>query len=150
LTFKGAASSPPETQAALGFIINVKESPLKALVIDDSRAMRTIIGQILKSIGYEVMDAGNGREGLQRINELGPPHLILVDWNMPEMNGIDFVRALRSDRKYDDVRVMMVTTETEMKRMAEALEHGANEYVMKPFTRDVILQKLEQMQSASV
>jgi len=123
---------------------------LKALVIDDSRAMRTIIGQILKSIGYEVVDAGNGREGLQRINELGPPHLILVDWNMPEMNGIDFVRALRSNRKYDDVRVMMVTTETEMKRMAEALEHGANEYVMKPFTRDVILQKLEQMQSASV
>ena len=123
---------------------------MKALVIDDSRAMRTIIGQILKSIGYEVVDAGNGREGLQRINELGPPHLILVDWNMPEMNGIDFVRALRSDRKYDDVRIMMVTTETEMNRMAEALEQGANEYVMKPFTRDVILQKLEQMQSASV
>ena len=123
---------------------------MKALVIDDSRAMRTIIGQILKSIGYEVADAGNGREGLQRVSEVGPLNLILVDWNMPEMNGIEFVRALRSDRKYDDVRVMMVTTETEMKRMAEALEQGANEYVMKPFTRDVILQKLEQMQSASV
>jgi two-component system, chemotaxis family, chemotaxis protein CheY len=128
----------------------VKESPLKALVIDDSRAMRTIIGQILRSIGYEVADASNGREGLQRVSEVGPLNLILVDWNMPEMNGIDFVRALRSDRKNDDVRVMMVTTETEMRRMAEALEQGANEYVMKPFTRDVILQKLEQMQSASV
>jgi two-component system chemotaxis response regulator CheY len=128
----------------------VKESPLKALVIDDSRAMRTIIGQILRSLGYEVADASNGREGLQRISEIGPLNLILVDWNMPEMNGIDFIRALRSDRKNDDVRVMMVTTETEMKRMAEALEQGANEYVMKPFTRDVILQKLEQMQSASV
>ena len=123
---------------------------MKALVIDDSRAMRTIIGQILRSIGYEVADASNGREGLQRISEIGPLNLILVDWNMPEMNGIDFVRALRSDRKNDDVRVMMVTTETEMKRMAEALEQGVNEYVMKPFTRDVILQKLEQMQSASV
>ena len=123
---------------------------MKALVIDDSRAMRTIIGQILRSIGYEVADASNGREGLQRVSEVGPLNLILVDWNMPEMNGIDFVRALRSDRKNDDVRVMMVTTETEMKRMAEALEQGANEYVMKPFTRDVILQKLEQMQSASV
>ncbi|MGC1723489.1 MAG: response regulator [Isosphaeraceae bacterium] len=123
---------------------------MKALVIDDSRAMRTIIGQILRSIGYEVADASNGREGLQRVSEVGPLNLILVDWNMPEMNGIDFVRALRSDRKNDDVRVMMVTTETEMKRMAEALEQGVNEYVMKPFTRDVILQKLEQMQSASV
>ena len=123
---------------------------MKALVIDDSRAMRTIIGQILRSIGYEVVDASNGREGLQRVSEVGPLNLILVDWNMPEMNGIDFVRALRSDRKNDDVRVMMVTTETEMKRMAEALEQRANEYVMKPFTRDVILQKLEQMQSASV
>jgi len=127
-----------------------KESPLKALVIDDSRAMRTIIGQILKSIGYEVADANNGREGLQRVSEVGPLSLILVDWNMPEMNGLEFVRALRSDRKYDAVRVMMVTTETEMTRMVEALEQGANEYVMKPFTRDVILQKLEQMQSASV
>ena len=123
---------------------------MKALVIDDSRAMRTIIGQILKSIGYEVVDAGNGREGLQRVNELGPLHLILVDWNMPEMNGLDFVRTLRSRREYDQVRVMMVTTETEMTRMAEALQQGANEYVMKPFTRDVILQKLEQMESASV
>ncbi len=123
---------------------------MKALVIDDSRAMRTIIGQILRSIGYEVADASNGREGLQRVSEVGPLSLILVDWNMPEMNGIDFVRALRSDRKNDDVRVMMVTTETEMKRMTEALQQGANEYVMKPFTRDVILQKLEQMQSASV
>jgi len=111
--------------------------------------MRTIIGQILRSIGYEVVDASNGREGLQRVSEVGPLSLILVDWYMPEMNGIDFVRALRSDRKNDDVRVMMVTTETEMKRIAEALEEGVNEYVLKPFTRDVILQKLEQMQSAS-
>ncbi len=108
--------------------------------------MRTIISQILKSLGYEVTDAGNGREGLQRVKELGPPHLILVDWNMPEMNGLDFVRALRSNREYDQVRVMMVTTETEMKRMSEALEQGANEYVMKPFTKDVIIQKLEQME----
>ena len=123
---------------------------MKALVIDDSRAMRTIIGQILKSIGYEVVDAGNGREGLKRVSEVGTLNLILVDWNMPEMNGLEFIRALRSDHKYDDIRVMMVTTETEMSRMSEALEQGANEYVMKPFTRDVILQKLEQMQSASV
>ncbi len=123
---------------------------MKALVIDDSRAMRTIIGQILRSLGYEVADAGNGREGLERVRSQGPPDLILVDWNMPEMNGLEFVRNLRSQREYDHVRVMMVTTETEMKRMSEALDQGVNEYVMKPFTRDVILQKLEQMESANV
>jgi two-component system chemotaxis response regulator CheY len=130
--------------------MNPKESPLKALVIDDSRAMRTIIGQILKSVGYEVADASNGREGLQRASEVGPINLILVDWNMPEMNGLEFVRALRSNHAYDEIQVMMVTTETEMTRMSEALQQGANEYVMKPFTRDVILQKLEQMQSTTV
>lgn len=112
--------------------------------------MRTIIGQILKSIGYEVVDASNGREGLQRVTEIGRPDLILVDWNLPEMNGLDFVRAVRSQAEYDSVRVMMVTTETEMTRMAEALRQGANEYIMKPFTKDVILQKLEQMECSIV
>ena len=145
-----SARFPRIELADLELILAAKELVLKALVIDDSRAMRTIIGQILKSIGYEVLDAGNGREGLERVQEHGAPHLILVDWNMPVMNGLEFVRALRTHREYDQVRVMMVTTETEMTRMAEALQQGANEYVMKPFTKDVILQKLEQMESVNI
>jgi two-component system chemotaxis response regulator CheY len=143
LTFKGAASSPPETQAALGFIVTVKESPLKALVIDDSRAMRTIIGQILKSIGYEVADAGNGREGLQRVSEVGPLNLILVDWNMPEMNGLDFVKSVRLDASFADLPLMMVTTENEMSQVVIALSAGANEYLMKPFTKEMLIEKLD-------
>jgi two-component system chemotaxis response regulator CheY len=121
---------------------------VKALVIDDSRAMRSIIGQILKGIGFEIAEASNGREGLERLRADAPPKLVLVDWNMPEMNGLEFVKAMRRRPEFNDTRIMMVTTETEMKRMADALEQGADEYVMKPFTKDAILQKLEQLQIA--
>ena len=119
---------------------------MKALVIDDSRAMRCIIGQILKSLGFEILEASNGQEGLQRLDGGDHPKLVMVDWNMPVMDGLAFVRAMRSRQEFNEIRIMMVTTETEMTRMSEALAQGADEYVMKPFTRDVILQKLEQMQ----
>lgn len=116
---------------------------MRALVIDDSRATRTILKQILKEIGFEVSEAGHGREALERLKEIGAPDLALVDWNMPEMDGFEFVRAVRADHAYDSMRLMMVTTETEMEQVAKALEAGANEYVMKPFTKDVILEKLD-------
>lgn len=118
---------------------------MKALVIDDSRAMRSIVGNILKSLGFEVCDAGHGLEGLERLQAVPGIELALVDWNMPEMNGLEFVSAVRERREFDGVRLVMVTTETDAGRMAEALSRGADEYVMKPFTRDVILQKLEQL-----
>jgi len=97
----------------------------------------------LKEIGFEVSEAGHGREALERLKEIGTPDLALVDWNMPEMDGFEFVRAVRADHAYDSMRLMMVTTETEMEQVAKALEAGANEYVMKPFTKDVILEKLD-------
>jgi len=118
---------------------------VRALVIDDSRAMRSILGQILKGMGFEVADAVNGREGLARLKEIGPPDVILVDWNMPVMNGYEFLCAVRADPVYNDSRLMMVTTETEMEQMIKALSAGANEYVMKPFTKEVIREKLELM-----
>lgn len=68
--------------------------------------------------------------------------VILVDWNMPEMNGLEFVQAIRTNPKYSEIPLMMVTTETEIEQMYKALEAGANEYVMKPFTDDVIADKL--------
>jgi two-component system chemotaxis response regulator CheY len=102
-----------------------------------------ILGQILKEIGFEVSEAGHGREALERLKQLGKPALALVDWNMPEMNGLEFVRAVRAEPDYDDLCLMMVTTETEMPQVVVALEAGANEYVMKPFTKAIILQKLQ-------
>jgi two-component system chemotaxis response regulator CheY len=115
---------------------------MRALVIDDSRAMRAILGRILKDLGFEVTEAGHGREGLERLQQTGKLDLALVDWNMPEMNGLEFVQAVRADHTYDGMQLMMVTTESEAGAMVNALEAGANEYVMKPFTKDVIVEKL--------
>ncbi|MBI3410971.1 MAG: response regulator [Planctomycetes bacterium] len=115
---------------------------MRALVIDDSRAMRSILGKIMGELRYEVVEAVNGRHGLERLREIGKPDLVLVDWNMPEMNGLDFIRAVRADRAFQDLVIMMVTTETEMAQVAKALEAGATEYLMKPFTKDTIIEKL--------
>jgi len=115
---------------------------MRALVIDDSRTVRIIIRQALAEAGLEVVEAANGREGLDRLRAHDDVELILVDWNMPEMNGLEFVRAVRARREYDAVRIMMVTTETEQEQVTRALEAGANEYLMKPFTKEVLIAKL--------
>lgn len=115
---------------------------MRALVIDDSRAIRLILGQILKALKIEVIEAGHGLEALEKLKESGPLDLALVDWNMPEMNGYEFVCEVRKDDQYKDMKLMMVTTETEMSQVIKALEAGANEYVMKPFTKDMIVEKL--------
>ena len=116
---------------------------MRALVVDDSRAIRSIIGKTVKELGFELFEAGHGREALDRLAEVGKVDLILVDWNMPEMNGFDFLVAARGNPAWQDTVIMMVTTETEMSQMQRALEAGANEYVMKPFTKDVLREKLQ-------
>jgi two-component system, chemotaxis family, chemotaxis protein CheY len=116
---------------------------VRALVIDDSKAMRCLLCRMLQGLGFEVLEAGNGREGLERLAENGTIDLALVDWNMPEMNGLDFIRRVRAEQSYDGVLLMMVTTETEKENVVRALVAGANEYVMKPFTQEVILEKLQ-------
>jgi len=115
---------------------------MRALVIDDSRAIRAIIGGILREIGISVISAGNGQEGLEQLERNPDVDLVLVDWNMPVMNGLDFILAVRRQRAYDALRIMMVTTETEHEQVLRALDAGANEYVMKPFTKDVLVAKL--------
>ena len=118
----------------------------KAMVIDDSRAIRMILTNTLAELGYEVCQAANGREGLALAErESGALSLILVDWNMPEMNGLDFIKCLRADSRFSSVPLMMVTTETEIQQVTVALEAGANEYVMKPFTKEIIADKLRLM-----
>lgn len=115
---------------------------MRALIIDDSKAMRSILGRMLRGLDFEVVEAANGREALEQLQVRGKFDIALVDWNMPEMNGFEFIRAVRADQMYDGVLLMMVTTETEMGNVVRALAAGANEYVMKPFTQDVILEKL--------
>ena len=116
---------------------------LQALVIDDSRAMRLILGRMLRELGLEVTEATDGRDGLSRLEAGLAPSLILVDWNMPEMTGIDFVDAVRKPPYQSSAKVVMVTTETEVPQVRRALEAGADEYVMKPFTRESIFEKLQ-------
>ena len=115
---------------------------MRVLVIDDSRAVRMIIGSILGELGMDVVEADDGRQALAMLEENPDVELMLVDWNMPQMNGFDFIRAVRSQHAYDGVRIMMVTTETEGAQVARALEAGANEYLMKPFTKEVLVAKL--------
>lgn len=116
---------------------------MHALIVDDSRAMRRILRQIVEPLGFEIAEAGHGLEGLQRLDEQPDTELALVDWNMPEMNGLEFVKAVRANSVYERMKICMVTTETEPAKMARALMAGVDEFVMKPFTKEILLDKLQ-------
>lgn len=115
---------------------------MRALIVDDSRAMRTILKRMLAELGHDSVEAAHGAEALARLQEVGPLDVALVDWNMPEMNGFEFVKAVRSDNRYGAMPLVMVTTESDQKDVLAALEAGANEYVMKPFSKEVMQEKL--------
>ena len=116
---------------------------MRALLVDDSRAIRSVLARILGGLGYETSEAGNGQEALERIRQQGAFDVALVDINMPVMNGIDFVTSVKADRENAGMRIVMVSSETAGTIISRALLAGADEYVMKPFTRDVIVQKVE-------
>ncbi len=117
---------------------------MKIITIDDSSTMRRIIKNTLKRIGYgdEILEAGDGKEALEVLgnNEVD---LIITDWNMPVMDGLTFVKNIRSDSKYDDTPIIMVTTEAAKEDIITALKAGVNNYVVKPFTPDVLKDKIE-------
>jgi two-component system chemotaxis response regulator CheY len=115
-----------------------------AMVIDDSRAMRMILVRIVTNLGFEVVEAANGQEAVDYLhaNPDTTPELAMIDWNMPEMNGLDFVTLVRSEPRLRQMTLMMVTTESEQSQIVRALAAGAHEYVIKPFTPDAIFDKL--------
>lgn len=115
---------------------------MKALVVDDSRSMRAIISKQLRELGFTVEEAQSGQEALSKLHAGGTIDIVLLDWNMPEMDGCEVLSLIRSQPRYKAMRVMMVTTESEMSQVAVALEAGANEYLMKPFDRESLLEKL--------
>lgn len=115
---------------------------MRALVIDDSRVMRNMLRRILEGYGFQVAEAVHGADGLQQLQALPAPDVALVDWNMPEMTGIEFVEQVRGDDTYDSMAILMVTTETEAHQMDRALAAGANEYLMKPFSPEGLKEKL--------
>jgi two-component system chemotaxis response regulator CheY len=115
---------------------------VRALVVDDSRVMRSIVSRIVKQLGFAVLEAGHGQEALAALQSQPETDLVLVDWNMPVMNGLEFVTAVRADERWKGVTLVMVTTESELGQVEKALAAGANEYVMKPFTPEILLDKL--------
>ena len=115
---------------------------MHALVVDDSRAMRTLIGRMLKQLGFEVREAGHGQEALKHQRTKPDPQKAMIDWNMPVMNGLELVTAIRTEPLWATITMEKVTTERELAQVEKALLAGASEYVMKPFTPDILLGKL--------
>ncbi|WP_426246010.1 response regulator [Nocardioides sp. LHG3406-4] len=117
---------------------------MRALVVDDSRAMRRIVGNILSHAGFEVLQAGDGQQALDVLEtQTELPELACVDWNMPVMDGLTFVSEVRKRPEWRGITLMMVTTESEQDRIVRALAAGAHEYLTKPFEADDMRQKLE-------
>lgn len=116
---------------------------MHALIIDDSRTMRSILRRIVSELGFETTEAGNGQEALDHLEAGLTPDICLIDWNMPLMDGYTFVTRVRADERWRNVTLMMVTTESEHGQIVRALAAGAHEYVIKPFTPDAITEKME-------
>ncbi|MDE1900844.1 MAG: response regulator [Alphaproteobacteria bacterium] len=114
------------------------------LIVDDSRVIRKVARQIFESIGYACTEAEDGKVALDACKTV-LPQFVLLDWNMPVMNGLEFLRALRQLPGGDKPSVVFCTTENDLNHIQEALGAGANEYIMKPFDADIIRGKLEQL-----
>ena len=111
-------------------------------VVDDSKVIRKVARHILETLDFTVEEAGDGREALERCTE-AVPDVVLLDWNMPVMSGIEFLRALREADMQPRPKVVFCTTENGTAHIRAALEAGADEYVMKPFDRDTLASKLQ-------
>jgi two-component system, chemotaxis family, chemotaxis protein CheY len=118
---------------------------MKALVVEDTPDLQDLLKTILESFGIQVHCAANGEEGLSVLKSKGPFDFCTVDIYMPVMNGFDFVAAVRQDPFYNGMRLLMVTTDIEKSSITKALRSGADEYLMKPYTKDMVEGKLKIM-----
>lgn len=113
---------------------------MRIMLIDDSKTMRNIQKSVLKQLGYtDIEEACDGQDALSKVNAFNPD-LCLVDWNMPVMDGLSFVKAFRQTNK--STPLIMVTTEAEKSRVIEAIKAGVNNYVVKPFTPDLLSERI--------
>jgi two-component system chemotaxis response regulator CheY len=121
---------------------------MKCLVVDDSATMRRIVVNALKSIGYEnVVEAGDGSDALARCD--ATVELVITDWNMPVMGGLEFVKALRGNPQHAKTPILMVTTRSVKEDIMQAVEAGVSGYILKPFTPQVLKEKIDQILSVS-
>lgn len=116
---------------------------MKILIVDDSTTMRRIIKTQLETMGVSaIVEASNGEEALGVLQQNMPVDIIMLDWNMPVMDGITFLKKVRADGTYKNVKIIMCTSESEKSRVVEALKEGANNYIVKPFTPEAVKEKL--------
>ena len=116
---------------------------MKLLVVDDSSTMRRIIKNTLARLGYkDVLEGANGVEGWNQMNNNPDIDMLITDWNMPEMNGLELVKKVRADERFKDLPIIMVTTEGGKAEVITALKAGVNNYIVKPFTPQVLKEKL--------
>ena len=118
--------------------------PKLCLVVDDSRVVRKVARRILEDLRFEVAEAGDGVEALAWVRT-ALPDVILLDWNMPVMNGLEFLRRLREERGGDHPKVVFCSVENDLDRIREALASGADEYIMKPFDSEIVAGKVAQV-----
>jgi two-component system chemotaxis response regulator CheY len=118
---------------------------MRALIVDDSAVIRRFLKLVLEPEGIEVTEAVDGIEALKVLQCGVPVDLAFLDWRLPGMDGYDVLNIMRSDCKFDQTKVLMVSTETDKHLIQQALDAGADEYVMKPFTRDVIVEKVHEL-----
>lgn len=117
---------------------------MKLLVVDDSSTMRRIIKNTLQRLGYDdILEAEHGVQAWDLLDSSGDVNVLITDWNMPEMNGLDLVKKVRADERFVDIPIIMVTTEGGKAEVITALKAGVNNYIVKPFTPQVLKEKLE-------
>jgi two-component system chemotaxis response regulator CheY len=116
---------------------------MRILVVDDSTTMRRIISNSLRAAGYEdIVEAGDGQQALETMDGV---NMLLTDWNMPNMDGLTLVKAVRSNSAWASLPIIMVTSEGARDEVMEALAAGVNDYIVKPFTKDVLADKVKSM-----
>jgi two-component system chemotaxis response regulator CheY len=115
---------------------------MKILIIDDSRTMRRLLSSFLAPLTENIAEAGDGQAALTVLGQEAPFDLALVDWDMPIMNGLDFVKTVRADSRYADMKLMMVTAQNGFDTVSQAIEAGADDYLMKPLTEEMLFDKL--------
>lgn len=116
---------------------------MKLLVVDDSSTMRRIIKNTLARLGYkDILEGADGVEGWEALDANPDVEMLITDWNMPEMNGLELVKKVRADQRFVDMPIIMVTTEGGKAEVITALKAGVNNYIVKPFTPQVLKEKL--------
>ncbi len=115
---------------------------MRAMVVDDSRAMRMLLKRELVALGFDVDEAGDGNEALEKLRDTGAVDVVLVDWTMPGKDGMSFVHEVRADAAFEEMRVVMVTSEGDPAQIFHALMAGVDEYATKPITKEALAEKL--------